>query len=79
MWSLRQHGVTVHLPLNSERTPVHEAPAVYLVEPTSHNIDLILKDLQSRLYRRYFINFSTSVPKPLLERFAKTAAQTVSP
>lgn len=53
----------MHLPLNSERTAVHEAPAVYLVEPTSQNVDIILRDLESRLYRRYYINFTTSISK----------------
>lgn len=77
VWSLRQHGVTLHIRLQSERTQVQEAPAVYLVEPTSENIDRILKDLSAGLYRRFFINFSTSVPRPLLQKFATACAQNV--
>ena len=31
---LRKHGVTLHLLLESERQPIPEVPAVYLVQPS---------------------------------------------
>jgi len=40
---LREHGVTLHLLINKEREPISDAPAVYLLEPTSENIKLICK------------------------------------
>jgi sec1 family domain-containing protein 1 len=47
---------------------------VYLVEPTAANLQLITQDLQKGLYSPAYINFLSSISRPLLEEFA---AQTV--
>jgi len=51
---LRNHGVTLHLNVNSERLPVADVPAVYFVEPTEANVARIVEDLKdaSEPYRK---------------------------
>ncbi|KAK6337517.1 Vesicle trafficking between the ER and Golgi [Orbilia blumenaviensis] len=73
---LRANGVTIHLNLNSQRHPIPDVPAIYIVEPTSENIKLITKDLQAKLYETTYINFTSSIPRALLEEFAAITAQT---
>ncbi|CAG8555920.1 5795_t:CDS:2, partial [Acaulospora colombiana] len=67
---LRENGVTVHMLLKSERQPISDVPAIYFVEPTSENIQRISEDLAKNLYESYYINFLTSIPRPLLEELA---------
>ena len=50
-------------------------PVLYLVEPTAVNMQLICSDLARGLYTPAYVNFLSSVPRPLLEDFA---AQIVS-
>ncbi len=38
---LRENGITVHLPVTKERFPIPDVPAVYFVQPTQENIQLI--------------------------------------
>ena len=72
---LRSKGVTIHLNINSARYPIPDVPALYLVEPTAANIQLICSDLARGLYSPAYVNFVSSIPRPLLEDFA---AQMVS-
>ncbi|CAG8488348.1 26627_t:CDS:2 [Dentiscutata erythropus] len=67
---LRDNGVTVHMLLRSERHPIADVPAIYFVEPTSENIQRISEDLAKSLYESYYINFLTTIPRPLLEELA---------
>lgn len=62
--------------LNSTRYPIPDVPAVYLVEPTPANIELITKDLSRSLYSPAYVNFLSSIPRPLLEDFASQIAST---
>ena len=48
---------------------------VYLVEPTAANLQLITQDLQKGLYSPAYINFLSSISRPLLEEFAAQTAQ----
>lgn len=50
-------------------------PVVYLVEPTAANLELITQDLQKGLYSPAYINFLSSISRPLLEEFAAQTAQ----
>merc|ERR1719150_505051 len=68
---LRNHGVTLNLSLNTDRQPVADVPAVYFVEPTKENVDMIKKDLEKGLYESCYINFASCVPRPLLEELAR--------
>ncbi|KAL2867314.1 syntaxin-binding protein [Aspergillus lucknowensis] len=73
---LRAWGVTIHLNINSTRYPIPDVPVVYLVEPTHSNIQAIANDLQRGLYSPAYVNFLSSVPRPLLEDFASQIATT---
>jgi hypothetical protein len=46
------------------------------VEPTAENLKHITSDLSSKLYTTAYINFLSSVPRPLLEEFATSIAAT---
>lgn len=69
---LRENGVTVHMLLSQDRTPLPDVPAIYFVEPTSENIKKICEDLNRNLYDSYYINFTSTIPRPVLEEFATT-------
>ncbi|KAI9784291.1 MAG: Vesicle trafficking between the ER and Golgi [Geoglossum umbratile] len=71
---LRAWGVTIHLNINSPRHPIPDVPAVYLLEPTAANLQLITSDLSRNLYSPAYINFLSSIPRPLLEDFAASTA-----
>ncbi|KAL5333348.1 Sec1-like protein [Aspergillus crustosus] len=73
---LRAWGVTIHLNINSTRYPIPDVPVVYLVEPTPGNVQAIASDLQRGLYSPAYVNFLSSVPRPLLEDFASQIATT---
>lgn len=52
---------------------------LYLVEPTAENITLITSDLSKKLYSSAYVNFLSSIPRPLLEDFAaQTAPESLS-
>lgn len=72
---LRNFGVTIHLNVNSSRHPIPDVPVVYLVEPTTDNVRKIADDLSRNLYETAYVNFLTSVPRPVLEDFAAVTAQ----
>jgi sec1 family domain-containing protein 1 len=67
---LKKRGITLNMPLESKRQRVPEVPAVYYVQPTEENIDRICKDCKDGLYDSYYINFSSSIPRNLLEKMA---------
>ncbi|KIW69522.1 hypothetical protein PV04_05395 [Phialophora macrospora] len=73
---LRSKGVTIHLSINSPRYPIPDVPVLYLVEPTRENIQLICSDLARGLYSPAYVNFISSIPRPLLEDFAAQMALT---
>ncbi len=49
-------------------------PVIYLVEPNQRNLELITNDLAQSLYSPAYINFLSSIPRPLLEDFAAQTA-----
>ncbi|KAL7275081.1 Vesicle trafficking between the ER and Golgi [Rhizina undulata] len=71
---LRSFGVTIHLNLHSVRHPIPDVPVVYLVEPTTENINAMSADLAKNLYETAYVNFLSSVPRALLEDFAASTA-----
>ncbi|KAJ2743044.1 Vesicle trafficking between the ER and Golgi [Coemansia sp. BCRC 34301] len=76
---LRDNGITVHMLLEAQRTPIPDVPAVYFVQPKPENIKRIAEDLARDLYDLYYVNFSSSLPRTLLEEFAgQTAASGTS-
>ncbi|VVA95307.1 unnamed protein product [Arabis nemorensis] len=68
---LRAQGVTLELPINKpNRGHVHDVAAVYFVQPTETNVQRIIADTSRSLYDTFHLNFSSSIPRPLLEYLA---------
>lgn len=61
--------------INQLRHPIPDVPVIYLVEPTDSNLKAITTDLSKGLYSPAYINFLSSIPRPLLEDFAKQTAE----
>lgn len=73
---LRDNGVTLHLQLHSEqRPPLPDVPAVYFVSPSEENLNRIAKDLVAGLYEGFYINFTSAIPRKMLEGFAAQVAR----
>ncbi|KAI8916163.1 Sec1-like protein [Gorgonomyces haynaldii] len=72
---LRTNGVTVHMGLYSDRQTIPDVPSVYFCEPTQENINRIAEDLNKRLYDSFYINFSSVLPRHLLEDLAQQASE----
>lgn len=64
-------GVTVHLTILARRSPLPDVAAVYFVEPSVENVAHIIDDLASDKYDSFYINFTSSINRELLEEFAK--------
>lgn len=64
---LRKNGVTIHLHIASARHAIADVPVIYLLEPTPQNIQKITEDLSRGLYSPAYLNFLSSIPRPLLE------------
>ncbi|XP_075500960.1 SEC1 family transport protein SLY1-like [Primulina tabacum] len=75
---LRKHGVTLYFLLDKDRNPVHDVPAVYFLQPTPHNIQRVVADASRGLYDAFHLNFSSSIPRPLLEDLAAGTTQSDS-
>ncbi|KAL1191922.1 SEC1 family transport protein SLY1 [Cardamine amara subsp. amara] len=67
---LRKHGVTLYFLIDKDRRPVHDVPAVYFVQPTQSNLQRIIDDTSKSLYDTFHLNFSSSIPRKLLEELA---------
>ncbi|KAJ1569610.1 Vesicle trafficking between the ER and Golgi, partial [Nowakowskiella sp. JEL0078] len=67
---LREQGVTVHMSLAGDRHAIPDVPAVYFVQPTHENVNRIAEDLAKGLYESYYINFTHSVSRLVLEDLA---------
>ncbi|OCK79823.1 SEC1 family transport protein-like protein SLY1 [Lepidopterella palustris CBS 459.81] len=76
---LRAWGITIHLNINTTRHAIPDVPVIYLVEPNAKNLQMITSDLSRSLYSPAYVNFLSSIPRPLLEDFAaQTAASGTS-
>lgn len=69
-------GITVHTVINSRRLPLPDVPVIYFVEPTLENIRVIIDDLAADKYDKFYINFTFSINRELLEDFAKKVSLT---
>ncbi|EHA8590507.1 SEC1 family transport protein SLY1 [Cocos nucifera] len=67
---LRKHGITLFFPIDKSRQTVPDVPAIYFVRPTPENVDRIAADVDRGLYESFHLNFSSSLPRPLLETLA---------
>ncbi|KAI1748073.1 snare docking complex subunit [Xylaria castorea] len=71
---LRSMGVTMHMHISAIRHPIPDVPVIYFVEPNATSLQNITTDLQKGLYSPAYINFLSSIPRPLLEDFAAQTA-----
>ena len=72
---LRKHGVTLHLTLEAERQPIPDVPAVYLVQPSTANLERIAADAAAGLYDVMHLHFTTTLPMRLMEQLAASAVK----
>jgi len=68
---LRKLGITLHLILHSERQAVPDVPAIYFISPSKENIRRVVKDCKDKLYDSCYLNFSSSISRPLMEELAQ--------
>ncbi|KAF1986275.1 sec1 family domain-containing 1 [Aulographum hederae CBS 113979] len=73
---LRAWGITINLPITTTRHMIPDVPVIYLVEPTPQNLQIITSDLARSLYSPAYVNFLSSIPRPLIEDFASQTAST---
>lgn len=76
MSDLLRCGITMHTHINANRSPLPDVPVIYFVEPTRANIDQIAQDLKEDKYASFYINFTSSLSRDLLEDLAKSVAMT---
>lgn len=72
---LRKLGITLHMLIDQKRERVPDVPAVYFVRPTAENVQQICADCAAGLYDSFHLNFSSSLPRPLLEKLAQETLQ----
>lgn len=73
---LLEFGITVHALINQRRAQLQDVPVIYFVEPTTENVATIISDLENDQYSQFYINFTSSLSRSLLEEFAKRVALT---
>lgn len=64
-------GITVHSLISGARSPLPDVPAIYFVEPSVENVTQIIQDLQNDAYESFYVNFTSTINRELLEDFAK--------
>uniref|UniRef100_A0A1I8H378 Sec1 family domain-containing protein 1 n=1 Tax=Macrostomum lignano TaxID=282301 RepID=A0A1I8H378_9PLAT len=70
---LRDLGVTLHLPLHSDREPLSDVAAVYFMNPSEENLQRLGRDLAAGLYESYHLNFISPISRSKLEDLAQAA------
>lgn len=76
MSDLLRCGITMHTHIKANRSPLPDVPAIYFVEPTQDNVDRIAQDLKDDKYAGFYVNFTSSLSRDLLEDLAKSVAIT---
>ena len=65
--------------IEEKRQAINDAPAIYFVQPTQANIDIICDDCEKELYATCYINFCHSnYKRDILERMATRLVQSES-
>lgn len=68
---LRKLGVTLHLSLATQRQRIPDVAAVYFIAPTEANVARIIRDVSSAIYESFSLNFTSRLPRGLLETLAE--------
>ena len=72
---LRQLGITVYMMADARREKIPDVPAVYFLKPTPENVQIVANDCNQGLYQAAHINFSSTLPRSLLERLAEETSK----
>lgn len=75
---LQSFGITLYLLINKKRQKIPNVPAIYFVQPTQSNLDIIASDMQSILYNSFYLNFSVKLQRTNLEYLAHKLIKTNS-
>lgn len=75
MKDLRENNITLYFHIKDDREQLHGVTAIYLVEPTPDNINLIYNDFEDDLYSSVIIHFSSEPQNHLLSSLAKKLAK----
>ena len=75
---LQSFGITLYLLINKKRQKIPNVPAIYLIQPTQVNLDMISRDMQSILYDSFYLNFSVKLQRTNLEYLAQKLIKTNS-
>lgn len=73
-YELRDLRVTLPMSMKKAHTPIPNAPAIYLCEPTEENIAQIAQDCTKQLYQWVYINFISQCPRQQMESLAEQLA-----
>ncbi|CCK67956.1 syntaxin-binding protein KNAG_0A02670 [Huiozyma naganishii CBS 8797] len=73
---LLRAGVTVHALIQQDRPALSDVPAVYFLSPTENNIGMLVQDIKDDKYAEYYVNFTSTLSRDLLESFAKQVSTT---
>ena len=68
---LRESNITLYFHLKETREQLHGVTAIYLVQPTLDNIQMIGQDFEEDLYSSVIIHFSSEPQPQLLADFAR--------
>lgn len=61
--------------VDAGREQISDAVAVYFLMPTAANVSRICQDCKAQLYDKYYFNFISAIPRPLLEEVAKASLE----
>ena len=75
---LRSLAVTLHLTIDAPRDALPDVSAVYFVRPTPTNVAAIATDAAISRYRDASVHFSSPIPRPVLEGFARACVESGS-
>ena len=64
---LKSFGVSLLLPINVKRSQIKNSCAVYFVQATEENLNLICQDIEQNLYMCYYIDFIDYCESEFLE------------
>lgn len=73
--SMSDVGITSLELISKKRAAISSVDAIYLVEPTEENLSRIASDCGEGIYDSVYINFLSSISKPMLEQFAGFVAR----
>ena len=67
-----------HRLLHRDRQPIQDMPAIYFISPSQENVQRLSEDCAARLYEGFHVNFSSKLPKLIMEDLAAKTLRTDS-